>query len=215
MVCLVALAEVAVIVDVLTHPVVLLMTSHRRAVAVRGYVGIREHAGAEMGWVGGICISIRQGRAEVVVLLRRVIILCIGQRRRLHGRQTRCGRYDVHLEAPGALCAPTVTCFGLVADIFWHTVGIGALDEILDTVGLMALGHMAFRTVACVLVDDHGPKVAVVVVVVIMVRWVKGIVGHVSRGWSLGVRRLGVGGRSRIPGQGIRPDIGGINGAVL
>ena len=215
MVRLVALAEVAVIVDVLAHPVVLLMTSHRPAIAVRRDIGIREHAGAEMGWVGGICISIRQRSAEVVVLLRRVIILCIDQRRRLHGRQTRCGRHDVHLETPGTLCAPTVTCFRLVADVFRHTVGIGALDEILDTVGLVALGHMAFRAVACVLVEDHRPKMAVVVVVVIMVRWVKGIVGRVSRGWGLGVRRLGVGGRSRIPGQGIGPDIGGINGAVL
>lgn len=206
MVGLVTLAEIAVVVDILTHTTVL-RRSHHSSIVVRRHVGVGEHARAKVGWVGSTCVPVGERSAKVIVLPA-VVKLPTRHWRGLHGRQTRSRGHDVHFEAPSAFCAPAVADIWVGAGVNGQAVRVGALDEIFRTVGLVALLNVALWTLAFLLVDSCGlAAVATEVVVVLLGRWM--------RGRRCGVRGLGICIRRAIPRQRVRPDVCRVDRAIL
>ena len=213
MVGLVTLAEIAVVVDVLAHTAVL-RRSHHSSIVVGRHVGVGEHARAEMGWVSVTGIPVRERSAKIVVL-RTVVKLPARHWRGLHGRQTRSRGHDVHLETPGALCAPAVADIWVGAGVNGQAVRVGALDEIFSTVGFEALLDVALWAVAFLLVDDCRPAAVSAAEVVVVVRLVEGIFGRGMGRRRFGIRGLGVCIRRAIPWQRARPDICRVDRAIL
>lgn len=134
MVSLVTLAEVAAVVDVLTHAIVLRRRTNNPFVAIRRHIGIGEHARAKMRRMSSVWTPICERGANVIAL-RATVICPIRHCWRLHRCETGSRRHDVHLEASSAFCTPVMTGFGFMACVYRHAVRVSALDETFDTIG--------------------------------------------------------------------------------
>ena len=215
MVGLVTLAEIAVVVDILTHATVLRRCSHHSSIIIGRHIGVGKHACAKVGWVSGTCVPVRERSAKVIVL-RAVVKLPTRHWRRLHCRQTRSRGYDIHLEAPSAFCAPAMADIWVGAGINGQAVRVGAFDEIFSTVGFVALLDVALWAIAFLLVDDCGlAAVAAKVVIVIVMRLVERIFGRGMGRRRFSIRGLGICIRRAIPWQRVRPDICRVDRSIL